>query len=86
MCFVLIRILVVLINIFYFKLVIITIKLVLVHIYYTTGIVGFCDNQIMTIIVCFLSLPAYSDEVAVVTEGGSLKGFCDHQKTSSLIQ
>ena len=46
---------------------------------------GFCDNQIMTIRACFLSLSACNDEMAVITEGESLTSFCDHQGTSSLI-
>nr|ABA94038.1 hypothetical protein LOC_Os11g32570 [Oryza sativa Japonica Group] len=53
---------------------------------YTIGILGFCDDYIMTITTCFLSLPARSDEMAVITEGGSLTIFCDHKRTSSLIQ
>jgi len=45
---------------------------------HTTRILGFCDNQIMMISTSFLSLPAYSNEVAIVTNGGSLKSFYDH--------
>jgi hypothetical protein len=52
----------------------------------TTRILGFCDDYIMTITTYFLSLPACCDEMAVITEGGSLTSFCDHQRTSSLIQ
>jgi hypothetical protein len=53
---------------------------------YTTGILGFYDDYITTITAYFLSLSACSDEMAVITEGGSLISFCDHQRTSSLIQ